>query len=170
MTGSEKHGRRAGHPGPSIPQREAPQNAERGHPGASLTDRATSRQAISLERVVRFLPWLVSLVADGVQSFVLPLEGHRQGPRLVDVLPQRRADPRTSKNVHRITGDKDFFAPSSSHATRSRSARKSQNVETLNWYIDPVEFDEIRHNMEPYKEVDAVSKTGHADATATICG
>ena len=33
-------------------------------------------------------------------------------------------------------------------------------METLNWYIDHEEFDQIRHNMEPYQELDSTTQTG----------
>ena len=48
-----------------------------------------------------------------------------------------------------LTHDDQFFRSVIFTCDTFQRGQKSQNVETLNWYIDPQEFDEVRHGMEP---------------------
>ena len=68
-----------------------------------------SIEALSLENVVRFFPWLISLVADGVQSVVLPVEGLAKAR---DSSMYFRNDEHLSglqRMFTELTGDKEFF-------------------------------------------------------------
>ena len=50
------------------------------------------------------------------------------------------------------TGDKEFFRSVIFTCDTMQYGQSAQNVETLNWYIDPDEFKQISHNMEPFDE------------------
>ncbi len=119
-----------------------------------------SIEALSLDNVVRFFPWLISLVADGVQSVVLPVEGLAKAR---DSSMYFRNDEHLSglqRMFTELTGDKEFFRSVIFTCDTIQSGQEAQNVETLNWYIDHEEFDQIRHNMEPYQELDSTTQTG----------
>ena len=51
-----------------------------------------------------------------------------------------------------LTGDNQFFRSVVFTCETYQHGQKSQNVETLNWYVDPHEFEEIRRGMEPYPD------------------
>ena len=127
---------------------------------SSLTDGASPAAGISLERVVHFFPWLASLVAEGVQSFVLPLEGVAEARDSSMYFRNDEQIRGLQRMFTEVTHDKDFFRSVIFTCDTIQVGQEAQNIETLNWYIDPVEFALIRHNMEPYKEVDPVAKTG----------
>ena len=61
-----------------------------------------------------------------------------------------------------MTGDNQFFRSVIFTCDTFQHGQKSQNVETLNWYVDPQEFEEVRRGMEPYPEGDG-SETTDAD-------
>ncbi len=101
-------------------------------------------------RAIHFFPRLISLVAEGVKSVVIPFEG----------LATARASSMYFRNDEQIaglhamftsvTGDEEFFRSVIFTCDTVQSGQDAQNSETLNWYIDAKEFDDIRHNMEPY--------------------
>jgi hypothetical protein len=127
---------------------------------SSLSDGTNPPAAISLERVVGFFPWLASLVAEGVQSFVLPLEGVAEARDSSMYFRNDEQIRGLQRMFTEVTQDKEFFRSVIFTCDTIQVGQEAQNVETLNWYIDPAEFALIRHNMEPYKEADAVAKTG----------
>jgi hypothetical protein len=124
------------------------------------TNLDASPRGFSLDRIVRFFPWLVSLVASGVQSAVLPLEG----------VAKARDSSMYFRNDEQIRGlqrmfteimhDKEFFRSVIFTCDTIQVGQNAQNTETLNWYIDQEEFELIRQNMEPYREPNSLSKMG----------
>ena len=60
-----------------------------------------------------------------------------------------------------LTGDEEFFRTVIFTCNTIQFGPDAQNVETLNWYIDPEEFNLIRRNMEPYQESDSHDPDGH---------
>jgi hypothetical protein len=113
-----------------------------------------------LERAVQFFPWLFSLVADGVQSVVLPFEGVAKAR---DSSMYFRNDEQL-RGLHRmfteVTKDHTFFRSVIFTCDTIQVGQDAQNVETLNWYIDPEEFEQIRHNMEPYTAPNGSTRFG----------
>ncbi len=128
------------------------------HDSAS-NDELESHEWISVAKVAHFLPALASLVADGVRSLVLPLEG----------LAQARDSSMYFRNDEQLRGlqrmfadlgkDEDFFRSFIFTCDTIQVGQEAQNAETLNWYIDPLEFDRIRRNLEPYKKLDRDART-----------
>jgi hypothetical protein len=125
---------------------------------ATSTD-ATAR-ALSLDRVVHFFPWLVSLVAEGVQSVVLPIEGVAKARDSSMYFRNDEQIRGLQRMFTEVTHDKDFFRSVIFTCDTIQVGLDSQNTETLNWYIDPGEFDLIRQNMEPYNESNSLTNTG----------
>ena len=86
-----------------------------------------------------------------MQSIVLPVEG----------VAKARDSSMYFRNDEQIRGIQRMFTELTNDPTFFRSViftcdtiqvgQDAQNVETLNWYIDPEEFDQIRHNMEPFQ-------------------
>ena len=99
-------------------------------------------------------------MADGVRSVVLPLEGVAEAR---DSSMYFRNDEQL-RGLQRmfadLTGDEDFFRSVIFTCDTIQVGQAAQNTETLNWYIDPDEFELIRHNMEPYQELNHAAKTG----------
>ena len=127
---------------------------------SSSDDAPENHRWISLARAAHFFPWLVSLIADGVQSFVLPFEG----------VAEARDSSMYFRNDEQLRGlqrmftelahDEDFFRSVIFTCDTIQVGQDAQNSETLNWYIDPQEFELIRHNMEPFSELNPTTKTG----------
>jgi hypothetical protein len=116
----------------------------------------------TLERVSRVLPWLISLLADGLKSVVLPVEGIA---RARDSSMYFRNDEQLvtlHTRLSELTGDNQFFRSVIFTCDTFQHGQKSQNAETLNWYIDPQECEEVRRGMEPYPEDDGSRQTGAA--------
>ena len=66
-----------------------------------------------------------------------------------------------------LTGDNQFFRSVIFTCDTFQHGQKSQNVETLNWYIDPQEFEEVRRGMEPYPEDDVPRRQARCSAATT---
>jgi hypothetical protein len=128
--------------------------------GASTTDADLTSVEHTLERVLHFFPWLVSLVTEGLQSVVLPLEGVAKARDSSMYFRNDEQIRGLKRMFDEVTGDDDFFRSVVFTCDTLQVGQDAQNAETLNWYIDATEFDSIRHNMEPYKELDAVAKIG----------
>ena len=60
-------------------------------------------------------------------------------------------------NFRRLTGDEEFFRTVVFTCDTIQVGQASQNAETLNWYIDPVEYRQIERNMDAF---DAEQQTG----------
>ena len=126
---------------------------------SAANDQLESHEWISVAKVAHFLPALASLVADGVRSLVIPLEG----------LAQARDSSMYFRNDEQLRGlqrmfadlgkDEDFFRSVIFTCDTIQVGQDAQNAETLNWYIDPLEFDRIRHNMEPYRKFNSETRT-----------
>jgi hypothetical protein len=106
----------------------------------------------SIERAARVLPWLVSLLADGLKSVVLPVEGIAKARDSSMYFRNDEQLGRLQTTFTELTGDDQFFRSVVFTCNTYQRGQKSQNVETLNWYIDPHEFEEVRRGMDPYPE------------------
>ena len=110
---------------------------------------------------------MVSLLADGLKSVVLPVEGIAKAR---DSSMYFRNDEQLlglQTTFTELTGDNQFFRSVIFTCDTFQHGQKSQNVETLNWYIDPHEFEEVRHGMEPYPDATGLRDDSAAPA-ATI--
>ena len=105
-----------------------------------------------LERAARFLPWLISLLADGLKSVVLPVEGIAKARDSSMYFRNDEQLDGLQTTFTELTGDDQFFRSVVFTCDTYQHGQKSQNVETLNWYIDPHEFEEVRRGMEPYPD------------------
>jgi hypothetical protein len=104
----------------------------------------------------------VSLLADGLKSVVLPVEGIAKAR---DSSMYFRNDEQLAALHTRfteLTGDNRFFRSVIFTCDTFQHGQKSQNVETLNWYIDPLEFEEVRRGMDPYPEDNGSAQTAAA--------
>ena len=103
-----------------------------------------------ISRAVGFIPWLASSLANGVQSVVMPFEGIAKA-RDSSMYFRNDEQLRGLKRMFtELTKDDQFFRSVIFTCDTIQYGQQAQNVETLNWYIDAEEFDQIRHNMEPY--------------------
>ena len=110
--------------------------------------------------MVRFLPWLVSLLADGLNSVVLPVEGIAKAR---DTSMYFRNDEQLlglHTEFTELTGDDQFFRSVIFTCDTFQHGQKSQNVETLNWSIDPREFEQVRRGMDPFPEANGAATDG----------
>ena len=105
-----------------------------------------------LARAAHFVPWLVSLVADGVKSVVMPFEGVAKARDSSMYFHNDEQLRELHRMFNELTEDPQFFRSVIFTCDTIQFGQQSQNVETLNWYIDPDEFDQIRHNMEPFNQ------------------
>ena len=100
-------------------------------------------------RTARFLPEFVSLVREGVQSVVIPVEGvakARESSMFFRNDEQLFLLQELFRFLNRDT-DPDFFRTVIFTCDTLQFGQSSQNLETLNWYIDTQEFEKIRKNM-----------------------
>jgi hypothetical protein len=89
-------------------------------------------------------------VASGVRSVIMPLEGIAKA-RDSSMYFRNDEQLRGLKRMFaELTRDEEFFRSVIFTCDTIQYGQQAQNVETLNWYIDPNEFDQILHNMEPY--------------------
>jgi hypothetical protein len=102
-----------------------------------------------VERAVGFTPWLVSSILNGVQSVIMPVEGVARA-RESAMYFRNDEELRALKHVFaELTGDEEFFRSVIFTCDTTQCAKRAQNIATLNWCIDPEEFEQILHNMEP---------------------
>lgn len=109
--------------------------------------------------VVRFFPRLISHVAEGIQSLLIPVEGVAKAR---DSSMYFRNDEQLlglQQDFESLTGDPEFFRTVVFTCDTIQQGQVAQNVETLNWYIDPREHEQIAKNMGKY---DPESQTGRA--------
>jgi hypothetical protein len=106
---------------------------------------------------VGLAPGFLDLVGDGVRSMIIPAQG-------VAMARESSMYFRNDENLQflhdsftRLTRDEGFFRTVVFTCDTIQAGRASQNIETLNWYIDPIEYRQIRRNMDP---ADAESQTG----------
>ncbi|WP_165072890.1 hypothetical protein [Paludisphaera rhizosphaerae] len=106
-----------------------------------------------IEAVLDAVPRSVGLIFGGLQSLVLPVEG----------LAHVRDSSMYFRNDAQLNGlhdtfrrlrenDPEFFRSVVFTCDTTPRDSNAPNVETLNWYMDPVEFARIRRNMEDLSE------------------
>ncbi|MDG3004969.1 hypothetical protein [Paludisphaera mucosa] len=106
---------------------------------------------------VGLIPHVLTLLHDGAASLAIPAQG-------VAMARESSMFFRNDENLEvlhalfkRETGDDAFFRTVVFTCDTIQVGQASQNVETLNWYIDPVEYRQIERNMDGF---DAASQTG----------
>jgi hypothetical protein len=106
---------------------------------------------------VGLAPRFLDLLNEGARSVVIPAQG-------VAMARESSMFFRNDENLQllhdtftRLTGNDRFFRTVVFTCDTIQIGQASQNVETLNWYIDPVERRQIQRNMN---RLDPVSQTG----------
>ncbi len=111
-----------------------------------------------LIQFVRMVPGSAALLLEGIQSLVIPVEG----------VATARESSMFFRNdeqlifLHRVftkitDGDEGFFRSVIFSCDTLQTGRSTQNVETLNWFIEEDERHQIEKNMDEY---DKVEETG----------
>ncbi|AMV40717.1 hypothetical protein [Planctomyces sp. SH-PL62] len=110
------------------------------------------------ETALTAVPNVVGLAFGGLQALAIPFEGIAQAR---DSSMYFRNDAQLNglhETFRRLTGDDhDFFRTVVFTCDTTPSDPTAPNVETLNWYLDPIEFRGIQRNME---DVSANRRTG----------
>jgi len=106
---------------------------------------------------VGLVPQFLTLLNDGARSVAIPAQG-------VAMARESSMFFRNDENLEvlhdvfkRLTGDDEFFRTVVFTCDTIQVGQASQNVETLNWYIDPAEYDQIERNMDAF---DPATQTG----------
>ncbi|WP_165251314.1 hypothetical protein [Paludisphaera soli] len=106
---------------------------------------------------VGLVPQFLTLIHDGARSVAIPAQG-------VAMARESSMFFRNDENLavlhdvfKRLTGDDEFFRTVVFTCDTIQVGQAAQNVETLNWYIDPVEYDQIERNMDRF---DAATQSG----------
>jgi hypothetical protein len=107
--------------------------------------------------IARIIPETVSLLLEGVQSLVLPVEGVAQARYSSMYFRNDEQIVMLQKLFNTQTNDPNFFRSVIFTCDTVQYGQESQNIETLNWYIDQHESDLIKQNMQP---LDAGRQTG----------
>ena len=117
-----------------------------------MDDETSNWERNVMERAVNFTPWLASSILNGVQSVVMPFVGVAQA-RDSSMYFRNDEELRALKHIFaELTNDDEFFRSVIFTCDTIQNTKHTQNVETLNWCIDPQEFEQIRHNMEPLNQ------------------
>jgi len=102
---------------------------------------------------VGLVPQFLSMLNDGARSVVIPAQG-------IAMARESSMFFRNDENLevlydvfNRMTDDPEFFRTVIFTCDTIQVGQSSQHVETLNWYIDPIEFEQIEENMEPLNRV-----------------
>jgi hypothetical protein len=103
-----------------------------------------------IEQAVHSAFRLILGAASGVKSVLIPFEGFAtaRGSSMYFRNDEQILD--LSAMFAAITGDDEFFRSVIFTCDTEQMGHDKQNVETLNWYMDPREFVRVQHNMEPY--------------------
>lgn len=103
------------------------------------------------------VPQFLTMLGDGARAVSLPAQG-------VAMARESSMFFRNDENLQflhdtfrRLTGDDAFFRTVVFTCDTIQVGQASQNAETLNWYIDPVEYRQIERNMDSF---DAEQQTG----------
>jgi hypothetical protein len=116
----------------------------------SSTNGEPNKTWARIEQVVHSVFRLILGAVNGVKSVLIPFEGFatargssmyfRNDEQILDLEAMFKA----------ITGDDQFFRSVIFTCDTEQMDQDKQNVETLNWYMDPKEYARVQHNMEPY--------------------
>ncbi|AMV37803.1 hypothetical protein [Planctomyces sp. SH-PL62] len=106
---------------------------------------------------VGLVPQFLTLIHEGARSVAIPAQG-------VAMARESSMFFRNDENLEvlhdvfkRLTGDDEFFRTVVFTCDTIQVGQAAQNVETLNWYIDPVEYRQIEGNMNRF---DPATQTG----------
>lgn len=116
-----------------------------------------SRWSENAEAVVRFFPETVSLFSNGLRSWLIPVMGIARARESSMFFRNDEQLIALQQTLLELTNDDGFFRSVIFTCDTIHVGQEYQNVETLNWYIDPSESDQIWHNME---RLDPVKQTG----------
>ncbi|WP_337173291.1 hypothetical protein [Paludisphaera sp.] len=106
---------------------------------------------------VGLMPRFLTLLNEGARAVAIPAQGVAMA-RESSMFFRNDEDLETLHELfRRLTGDDAFFRTVVFTCDTIQVGQASQNVETLNWYIDPVEYAQIEENMNPF---DRDSQTG----------
>jgi|GEM_PF-1382191 len=102
---------------------------------------------------VGLVPQFLSMLNEGARSVIIPAQG-------IAMARESSMFFRNDENLEvlndvlfRMTDDPEFFRTVVFTCDTIQVGQSSQHVETLNWYIDPIEFEQIEENMEPLNRV-----------------
>ncbi|MDG3007886.1 hypothetical protein [Paludisphaera mucosa] len=110
-----------------------------------------------IESLLEAVPKAVGLAVGGLQALAIPFEGIAQAR---DSSMYFRNDAQLNglhETFKALSPDAGFFRTVVFTCDTSPVVSNAPNVETLNWYLDPVEYEGIRRNME---NVSADRQTG----------
>ena len=97
--------------------------------------------------LTRPLPMLWSSLTQGMKGWIIPVQGVA---RARDSSMYFRNDEQLlvlREVFHDLTGQDDFFRTVVFTCSSDQVGQEAQNLETLNWYMDREEYDDIRANM-----------------------
>jgi len=125
---------------------------------------ADPRAEASSARIYDWIAWgvglaprLLTLLGDGAGAVAIPARGVAMARESSMFFRNDEELETLHETFRRLTGDDAFFRTVVFTCDTIQVGQNAQNVETLNWYIDPVEYDQIEQNMNPH---DAERQTG----------
>lgn len=99
---------------------------------------------------VGLVPQFLTLLNDGARAVAIPAQGVAMA-RESSMFFRNDEDLESLHELfRRLTGDDAFFRTVVFTCDTIQVGQAAQNVETLNWYIDPVEYSQIEQNMNPH--------------------
>lgn len=107
--------------------------------------------------LVRFLPASVAMLREGLSALMIPVEGVARARESSMFFRNDEQLLALHHVFEDLTGEDDFFRTVIFTCDTLQVGRSTQNVETLNWYIDPDERYQVERNMEP---VSRTAQTG----------
>jgi len=103
------------------------------------------------------VPQFLAMLGDGARAVAIPAQGVAMARESSMFFRNDESLQFLHENFRRLTGDDEFFRTVVFTCDTIQVGQASQNAETLNWYIDPVEYRQIERNMDPF---DAEQQTG----------
>lgn len=126
-------------------------------PPAKLQAEASAKVYDWVAWGVGLIPQFLTLLNDGVRAVAIPAQGVAMA-RESSMFFRNDEDLESLHELfRRLTGDDAFFRTVVFTCDTIQVGQAAQNVETLNWYIDPVEYTQIEQNMNPH---DPTTQTG----------
>jgi hypothetical protein len=126
-------------------------------PPAKPESRASAKAYDWVAWGVGLIPRFLTLLSDGARSVAIPAQGVAMARESSMFFRNDEDLEALHEMFHRLTGDDAFFRTVVFTCDTIQVGQAAQNVETLNWYIDPVEYAQIEQNMNAF---DRESQTG----------